>query len=454
MSKRLGNGVDPFEAIETYGADAVRWYMITNSQPWDNLKFDKEGVDEVRRKFFGTLYNTYAFFALYANIDKFDFSEAEIPYEQRPEIDRWILSELNSLIKEVDEHFNNYEPTKAGRAIAEFVDAHLSNWYVRLSRRRFWKSDASTDKTSAYQTLYTCLNVLAKISSPIAPFFAERLYQDLNAATGREAAESVHLTDFPVADKNLIDKDLEERMEMAQLASSMVLSLRKKANIRVRQPLSKIMIPVKTDKFLEQFKKVEQLILSEVNVKEIEYLTADKNILVKKVKPNLPNLGRRYGKMIKQITKFFAEIDQETIRNLESVGYLDVTLEGQELHLELSDAIITTEDIPGWAVVTQDDSTVALDITITPELAEEGLSREIVNRVQNMRKDSGLEVTDHIILTIEKDDNINKVVERYKDYICSETLASLNIVDNIGSDVEAIELIDKISVKIKIEKAQ
>ena len=332
--------------------------------------------------------------------------------------------------------------------------AHLSNWYVRLSRRRFWKSDASTDKTSAYQTLYTCLNVLAKISSPIAPFFAERLYQDLNAATGREAAESVHLTDFPVADKNLIDKDLEERMEMAQLASSMVLSLRKKANIRVRQPLSKIMIPVKTDKFLEQFKKVEQLILSEVNVKEIEYLTADKNILVKKVKPNLPNLGRRYGKMIKQITKFFAEIDQETIRNLESVGYLDVTLEGQELHLELSDAIITTEDIPGWAVVTQDDSTVALDITITPELAEEGLSREIVNRVQNMRKDSGLEVTDHIILTIEKDDNINKVVERYKDYICSETLASLNIVDNIGSDVEAIELIDKISVKIKIEKAQ
>ena len=274
MSKRLGNAVDPFEAIEKYGADAVRWYMITNSQPWDNLKFDEEGVDEVRRKFFGTLYNTYAFFALYANIDKFDFSEAEIPYEERPEIDRWILSELNSLIEEVDNDYKNYEPTRAGRAIAEFVDAHLSNWYVRLSRRRFWKSDVTADKTSAYQTLYTCLDVLAKISSPIAPFFAERLYQDLNAVTGRDAAESVHLTDFPKANPELIHKDLEERMEMAQLASSMVLSLRKKANIRVRQPLSKIMIPVKSEKELEQFKKIEQLILSEVNVKEIEYLTA------------------------------------------------------------------------------------------------------------------------------------------------------------------------------------
>ena len=426
--------------------------MITNSQPWDNLKFDEEGVDEVRRKFFGTLYNTYAFFALYANIDKFDFSEAEIPYEERPEIDRWILSELNSLIEEVNEDYQNYEPTKAGRTIAEFVDAHLSNWYVRLSRRRFWKSDASADKTSAYQTLYTCLNVIAKIASPIAPFFSERLYQDLNAATGREVAESVHLTDFPVADKNLINKDLEERMEMAQLASSMVLSLRKKANIRVRQPLSKIMIPVKSDKFLEQFKKVEQLILSEVNVKEIEYLTADKNILVKKVKPNLRNLGRRYGKMIKQITQFFAEIDQETIRTLENVGYLDVTLEGQELHLELSDAIITTEDIPGWAVATQDDSTVALDITITPELAEEGLAREIINRIQNMRKDADFEVTDNIILTIEKNDNINDVVKKYEEYICSETLATLNMTDNIGEDVEATELIDNISIRIKIDK--
>jgi isoleucyl-tRNA synthetase len=389
---------------------------------------------------------------LYANIDKFDFSEAEIPYEERPEIDRWILSELNSLIEEVDNDYQNYEPTKAGRAIAEFVDAHLSNWYVRLSRRRFWKSDVTSDKTSAYQTLYTCLNVLAKISSPIAPFFAERLYQDLNAATGREAAESVHLTDFPKANPALIDKDLEERMEMAQLASSMVLSLRKKANIRVRQPLSKIMIPVNSEKELEQFKKIEQLILSEVNVKEIEYLTADKNILVKKVKPNLRNLGRRYGKMIKQITQFFAEIEQETIRTFESVGYLDITLDGQDLHLELDDAIITTEDIPGWAVTTQDDSTVALDITITPELAEEGLAREIVNRIQNMRKDGDFEVTDHIILTIEKNDSINNVVEKYKEYICSETLATLNMVDNIGENIEELELIDNISVKIKINK--
>ena len=453
MSKRLGNAVDPFEAIEKYGADAVRWYMITNSQPWDNLKFDEEGVDEVRRKFFGTLYNTYAFFALYANIDKFDFSEAEIPYEERPEIDRWILSELNSLIEEVNDDYQNYEPTKAGRAIAKFVDAHLSNWYVRLSRRRFWKSNGSTDKTSAYQTLYTCLDVLAKISSPIAPFFSERLYQDLNEVTGRNAAESVHLTDFPVADKELIHKDLEERMEMAQLVSSMVLSLRKKANIRVRQPLSKIMIPVNSELEHEQLMKVEQLILSEVNVKEIEYLTADKNILVKKIKPNFRSLGRRYGKMMKQITQFFAEMDQEAIRAFENAGFLNITLEGQELNLELGDAEISTDDIPGWTVVTQDNVTVALDMTITPELAEEGLAREVVNRVQNMRKDSGLEVTDHIVLTIESNDNINNVIEKYNEYICSETLATLNVVNSIDADVEAIELIDNISVKIKINKA-
>ncbi|MBQ4205435.1 MAG: class I tRNA ligase family protein, partial [Bacteroidales bacterium] len=305
MSKRLGNAVDPFGAITKYGADAVRWYMMTNSQPWDNLKFDEDGVDDVRRKFFGTLYNTYAFFALYANIDGFEYKEADIPFEKRPEIDRWILSELNSLILEVEKDYESYEPTKAGRAIGNFVDAHLSNWYVRLSRRRFWKSNGSEDKTSAYQTLYTCLDTLARLISPIAPFFSEQLYRDLNAVTHRDSAESVHLTRFPKANEKCIDKKLEERMEMAQLVASMVLSLRKKANIRVRQPLSRIMIPVLSDEMLQQLQKVEGLILSEVNVKKVEYLTGELNILVKKIRPNFASLKTRYAKLMGQLTKYF-----------------------------------------------------------------------------------------------------------------------------------------------------
>ena len=452
MSKRLGNAVDPFGAITKYGADAVRWYMMTNSQPWDNLKFDEDGVDDVRRKFFGTLYNTYAFFALYANIDGFEYKEADIPFEKRPEIDRWILSELNSLILEVEKDYESYEPTKAGRAIGNFVDAHLSNWYVRLSRRRFWKSNGSDDKTSAYQTLYTCLDTLARLISPIAPFFSEQLYRDLNAVTHRDSAESVHLTKFPKANEKFIDKKLEERMEMAQLVASMVLSLRKKANIRVRQPLSRIMIPVLSDEMMQQLQKVEGLILSEVNVKKVEYLTGELNILVKKVRPNFASLKTRYAKLMGQLTKYFNTMSQEDIRNFEKNGGATITVEGQEVNLILEDALITTEDIPGWTVTTQDNMTVALDITITPELFEEGLAREIINRVQNMRKDSGLEVTDKIILTIEKNNDIMKPVERFGEYICSETLATLEMADKLEG-VEPQELVDNISAKLTIKKA-
>ncbi len=452
MSKRLGNAVDPFGAITKYGADAVRWYMMTNSQPWDNLKFDEDGVDDVRRKFFGTLYNTYAFFALYANIDGFEYKEADIPFEKRPEIDRWILSELNSLIIEVEKDYEAYEPTKAGRAIGNFVDAHFSNWYVRLSRRRFWKSNGSDDKTSAYQTLYTCLDTLARLISPIAPFFSEQLYRDLNAVTHRDSAESVHLTRFPKANEKFIDKKLEERMEMAQLVASMVLSLRKKANIRVRQPLSRIMIPVLSDEMKEQLEKVEGLILSEVNVKKVEYLTGELNILVKKVRPNFASLKTRYAKLMGQLTKYFNTMSQEDIRNFEKNGGANITVDGQEVNLILEDALITTEDIPGWTVTTQDNMTVALDITISQELFEEGLAREIINRVQNMRKDSGLEVTDKIVLTIEKNNDIMKPVERFGEYICSETLATLEMVDKL-ENVEAQELVDKVSAKLTIKKA-
>ncbi len=451
MSKRLGNAVDPFGAIEKYGADAVRWYMITNSQPWDNLKFDEAGVDEVRRKFFGTLYNTYAFFALYANIDKFDYSQADIDIKERPEIDRWILSELNSLILEVDNAYQSYEPTRAGRAIAEFVDAHLSNWYVRLSRRRFWKSEDNTDKLSAYQTLYTCLETVARLGSPIAPFFCEQLYRDLNNVTGRNKAESVHLTDFPVANTAFIDKALEERMEAAQLISSLVLSLRKKANIRVRQPLSKIMIPVANEEMKAQIEKVSHLIKSEVNIKEIEFLSPDNNILVKNVKPNFKTLGKKYGKQMKQIQAYFTNMSQDEIHAFEKNGGTHLDVDGVDVELTLEDALISTQDIPGWAVTSQDDLTVALDMTITDELMQEGLAREIVNRVQNLRKTGGFEVTDRIELLIEKNDKINNAVAKYGDYICNETLATITEVDALEG-VEAEELVEGINVKLKIQK--
>ena len=451
MSKRLGNAVDPFGAIEKYGADAVRWYMITNSQPWDNLKFDEAGVDEVRRKFFGTLYNTYAFFALYANIDKFDYSQADIDIKDRPEIDRWILSELNSLILEVDNAYQSYEPTRAGRAIAEFVDAHLSNWYVRLSRRRFWKSEDNQDKLSAYQTLYTCLETVARLSSPIAPFFSEQLYRDLNNVTGRNKAESVHLTDFPEANTTFIDKALEERMEAAQLISSLVLSLRKKANIRVRQPLSKIMIPVANEEMKAQIEKVSHLIKSEVNIKEIEFLSPDNNILVKNVKPNFKTLGKKYGKQMKQIQAYFTNMSQDEIHAFEKNGGTHLDVDGVDVELTLEDALISTQDIPGWAVTSQDDLTVALDMTITDELMQEGLAREIVNRVQNLRKTGGFEVTDRIELLIEKNDKTNTAVAKYGDYICNETLATITEVDALDG-VEAEELVEGVNVKLKIQK--
>ena len=451
MSKRLGNAVDPFGAIQTYGADAVRWYMITNSQPWDNLKFDEAGVDEVRRKFFGTLYNTYAFFALYANIDKFDYKEADLNINERPEIDRWILSELNSLILEVDNAYSSYEPTRAGRAIAEFVDAHLSNWFVRLSRRRFWKSEDNQDKLSAYQTLYTCLETVARLSSPIAPFFSEQLYRDLNNVTGRNKAESVHLTDFPVANKTFIDKALEERMEAAQLISSLVLSLRKKANIRVRQPLSKIMIPVANEEMKSQIEKVSHLIKSEVNIKEIEFLSPDNNILVKNVKPNFKTLGKKYGKQMKQIQAYFTNMSQEEIHQFEKNNGTHLNVDGVDVELTLEDALISTQDIPGWAVTSQDDLTVALDMTITDELMQEGLAREIVNRVQNLRKTGGFEVTDRIELLIEKNEKTDAAVEKFGDYICTETLATINKVDALEG-VEAEELVEGVNVKIKIQK--
>jgi isoleucyl-tRNA synthetase len=453
MSKRLGNAVDPFKTIQQYGPDATRWYMITNSQPWDNLRFDSAGIDEVRRKFFGTLYNTYAFFALYANIDGFQYNEKEIPVAQRTELDRWILSELNTLIELVDEAFSNYEPTKAGRAIHYFVTEHLSNWYVRLSRRRFWKGNYSKDKTEAYQTLYRCLEVVAQLASPIAPFFADRLYTDLNRISKRNEAISVHLTDFPKVDYSLIDKYLEERMELAQTISSMVLSLRKKNNIRVRQPLNKIMIPVLSEHFRQVLSAMEDLILSEVNIKELVYITEDSSILVKKIKPNFKTLGPKYGKIMKQLAASIQQFSQENIREMERNGECELVVNDEKIKISMEDVEISTEDIEGWSVANLDHLTVAMDLTITPELQEEGLARELVNRIQNMRKDRGLEVTDHILLFVEKNEKTDTAFSNFRKYICSETLANLKFEEQLNSDSsEVVELTEGINIKINIEK--
>jgi isoleucyl-tRNA synthetase len=454
MSKRLGNAVDPFETIEKYGPDATRWYMMTNSQPWDNLKFDVEGIVEVQRKFFGTLYNTYSFFALYANIDGFDYNEDEVPDDQRPELDRWILSELNTLIKEVDVSYEDFEPTRAGRAIATFVNDHLSNWYVRLSRRRFWKGDYTQDKISAYQTLYRCLEVLAQLASPIAPFFMERLFTDLNAVTEREKWDSVHLTHFPEADESKIDKDLEERMELAQKISSMILSLRKRSNIRVRQPLNKVMVPILSKQFERQLHSVEKLILSEVNVKEIEYLDDSAGILVKKIKPNFKKLGPRFGKMMKQVAGAINSFGQEQIQEIEQNGKININIDGQDTEIMVDEVEIITQDIPGWLISTMDNLTVALDVTITEELKQEGLARELINRIQNLRKESGFEVTDKIRLEVEKTDFLDDAIRNNFSYICSETLAeSLELVDSIenGEKVQ-VALTDEYSTGIRIEK--
>jgi len=454
MSKRLGNAVDPFETINKYGPDATRWYMITNSQPWDNLKFDVDGIEEIRRKFFGTLYNIYAFYSLYANIDGFTYSEPEIAIGDRPEIDRWILSELNSLVKTVDECYADYEPTKAGRAISDFVDAHLSNWYVRLCRRRFWRGDYSQDKISAYQTLYRCLEVIAQLSSPIAPFFAERLFVDLNTVTGRYPVDSVHLTEFPKADLSLIDTDLEERMELAQKIASMVLSIRKSTRLRVRQPLNRVLIPVMNDHLSRQIDAVKSLILSEVNVKELEYITDTAGVLVKKIKPDFKKLGPRYGKLMKQLAAAVTSITQQQITTLEKEGLLTIQVEGQPVDLLVDDVEILSEDIPGWQVASMGSLTVALDITLTPELLQEGLAREVINRIQNLRKDKGFEVTDKIIVKLQSHTDLDEAVHRYISYICSETLAqSFEVVAEIEETQKVlIEITDQISTFIEIKR--
>lgn len=454
MSKRLGNAVDPFTTLDKYGPDATRWYMITNAQPWDNLKFDLDGITEVQRKFFGTLYNTYGFFALYANIDGFSYAEEDIELTKRPEIDRWIISKLNSLIKEVDASYSAYEPTKAGRAIQEFVNDHLSNWYVRLCRRRFWKGDYTEDKISAYQTLYKCLEVVAQLSSPIAPFYTDKLYSDLIAVSGKGNTTSVHLSDFPKVNESAIDVDLEQRMEIAQQVSSMVLSLRKKEQIKVRQPLQKIMVPILNDTFKRQLQDVQDLILSEVNVKELEYLEDTAGVLVKQIKPNFKTLGPKYGKIMKQIAAEVNQFNQDDITAFEQNQGTTLSIDGQEVILDSNDAEISTQDIPGWLVVTEKGITVALDITITENLREEGIAREFVNRIQNLRKDSGLEVTDKIHLKILNHSEINNAVNNNKDYICSETLAGqLDLVDELKQNEGiTVELDEDVSTLISLEK--
>ncbi|NLJ83008.1 MAG: isoleucine--tRNA ligase [Bacteroidales bacterium] len=452
MSKRLGNGVDPFETLEKYGPDATRWYMITNTQPWENLKFDIEGIDEVRRRFFGTLYNTYSFFALYANIDNFTYTEKDIPLGQRPEIDRWILSELNTLIQQVDNYYNDYEPTKAGRLIQYFVDVYLSNWFVRLSRRRFWKGEYNEDKISAYQTLYTCLEVLAQLIAPIAPFFAEQLYRDLNTVSGKNKAESVHLSDFPTVNEKQIDRNLEKQMQLAQQISSMVLSLRKRNNIKVRQPLSRIIIPITSATMKQQIETVKDLILAEVNIKEIEFLTDDNNILVKKIKPNFKTLGPKYGKIMKAIAATISHFTQDDIARIENKKEIKLSVEKQDVILGLEDVEITTEDIPGWTVASENTVTVALDITITDQLRYEGIARELVNRIQNIRKESNLDVMDNIDIKLSHHTELEEVLNSHQNYICSETLCkNLKLVHDFTAELQ-VELSDNINVSIHIQK--
>jgi isoleucyl-tRNA synthetase len=452
MSKRLGNTVDPFITIDQYGADATRWYMVSNSQPWDNLKFDLEGVKEVQRKFFGTLHNTYGFFSLYANIDGFDYSSKEIPLAERPEIDRWVISLLNSLIQTVEESYATYEPTRAARAIQEFVDEHLSNWYVRLCRRRFWKSDDSADKQAAYQTLYRCLEVISQLMAPVAPFYAERLYRDLNGITQRNVAESVHLALFPKADAAQIDKALEARMQLAQDICSMVLSLRKKENIKVRQPLQRIMIPVLDPVQQQHIEQVAELIQSEVNVKAIEFLTDATGVVTKKIKPNFKNLGPRYPKQMKDIAVLLGAFTQQQITEFERNEGISIDIAGEICTLTREDVDIMSEDIPGWLVASAGKLTVALDILVTEALKNEGIARELVNRIQKLRKDSNFEVTDKIVVLLEDDEYVKLAVSQYKAYICSEILATdLELVKTFDTAPQEIE-IDERPFKIVVKR--
>ena len=451
MSKRLGNAVDPFATIRQYGSDPLRWYMITNASPWDNLKFDPDGVEEMRRKFFGTLYNTYSFFALYANVDGFTYSEPDVPMADRPEIDRWILSLLHSLVKDVDSYLNTYDPTRAGRAIADFINDHLSNWYVRLNRRRFWGGGMTTDKLSAYQTLYTCLETVAKLMAPIAPFYADRLYGDLIAVTGRESAESVHLADFPVCDEAMIDKELEERMQIAQDISSMTLALRRKVNIKVRQPLHTLLVSAVDEHQRAAVEAVQDIILNEVNVKELKFADAGSNILVKKVKPDFKKLGPRYGKVMKALAATIQAMTQEEIATFERDGSFTFSIDGNACTVLTDDVEIISEDIPGWLVANEGRLTIALDITVTDELRREGLARELVNRLQNLRKSSGLEITDHIRVTLAPAEEMEGVLETYGDYIRRQVLADAITTTERSADMTDLEF-DDFQLPVKIEK--
>jgi isoleucyl-tRNA synthetase len=450
----LGNGVDPFSSIEKYGSDPLRWYMMTNASPWDNLKFDIEGVEEVRRKFFGTLYNTYSFFTLYANVDKFTYAEAEIPMEKRPEIDRWIISLLNTLVKDVTEYYETYEPTRAGRAISDFVGENLSNWYVRLNRKRYWGGAYDEDKISAYQTLYTCLETVSRLMAPIAPFFADQLFLDLNAVTEKDNSESVHLADFPSYNEVLIDSNLEECMQLAQQTSSMILALRRKADKKVRQPLTKAVIPAPDEVTFKQLSYIADLVKAEVNVKEFEVIPADNDMenLVKKIKPNFKTLGKKYGKQMKEIAIAMTSFGNHEITEIERNGQFILILPTGEVELTPEDVEIITEDMPGWLVANEGKLTVALDITVTDELLREGIARELVNRIQNIRKSNGYEITDKINIEIERNENINAAVLEFKEYIASQTLAlEVKLVEKLSQPTE-LDLEDYV-VNISVTKA-
>jgi isoleucyl-tRNA synthetase len=451
MSKRLGNVVDPFDTIARYGADATRWYLVTNASPWENLKFDLKGIEEVQRKFFGTLYNTYQFFALYANVDGFTFKEAYVPLEERPEIDRWILSSLNTLVKKAAEAMDDYEPTQAGRLVEEFVDEQLSNWYVRLCRRRFWKNELGADKLAAYQTLYECIETIVRLMAPISPFFSDRIFRELNAVTGRFTERSVHHVLYPTAKEAAIDVQLEERMALAQQVCSLVLSIRKKENLKVRQPLLKVLIPVLNPAMMAQLKKVEDLVKAEVNVKYVEYLTETEGFIKKKVKPNYALLGKKLGGKMKAVSAGLATFGDFEIQQFEKQGFATVVVDGEEVRIDIQEVEVTAEDVPGWSVATAGGVTVALDITLTPELVQEGIAREFVNRLQNIRKDSGLQVTDRIEVTWTGDETYKTSLDIFKPYICAEILADrLEWVPQLDNGTE-IEVND-VNLKVQLRK--